>query len=82
MLPERLAYPEVLELSHYQERSCHFFGGSAQQLAAKLANLIKQHYAGNIWPYDSQLIQDSMCQYQIEPCAQQMDQRLAGYATL
>jgi glycosyltransferase involved in cell wall biosynthesis len=81
MLPERLAYPEVMELSQYQERSCHFFDGSAQQLAAKLAHLIKQHHKGNIWPYNSQLIRNSMHQYGIKQCAQQMDQRLADYTT-
>ena len=82
MLPARLAYPEVMELSRYQERSCHFYDGSAQQLAAKLANLIQQHYTGNIWPYNSELIQKSMHQYRIKQCSQQMDQRLADYATL
>jgi len=82
LLPERLAYPEVLELSHYPERDCHFFDGSARQLAEKLADLIKRHYVGNLWPYDSQLIQDSMCQYQINPCVPQMDQRLIDYTTM
>ena len=82
LLPERLAYPEVLELSHYPERGCHFFDGSAQQLAEKLADLIKQHNVDNLWPYDSQLIQNSMCQYQINPCVPQMDQRLIDYTTM
>ncbi|MBT5597435.1 MAG: DUF3524 domain-containing protein, partial [Planctomycetaceae bacterium] len=82
MLPKRLAYPEVLELPHYQERDCHFFDGSAQQLAVKLKNLIQQHYNGNLWPYDSESIQDSMCQYRIKSCAQQMDQRLVDYTTM
>jgi glycosyltransferase involved in cell wall biosynthesis len=82
LLPERLAYPEVLELSHYPERSCHFFNGSAQQLAEKLADLIKRYYDGDLWPYDSRLIRDSMCQYQINPCVAQMDQRLIDYTTM
>ena len=82
MLPERLAYPEVLELPLNPERDCHFFDGSTQQLAAKLSDLIKQHYLGNLWPYDAQLIQNSMCQYRIKPCVQQMDQRLVDYATM
>jgi len=80
MLPERLAYPEVLQLPQCPERECHFFDGSAQQLAVKLVELIKKHQHGNLWPYDSQLIQDSMCQYRIKPCVQQMDQRLVNYA--
>jgi glycosyltransferase involved in cell wall biosynthesis len=82
MLPERLAYPEVLQLTQCPERGCHFFDGSAQQLAAKLAELIRKHHHGNLWPYDSQLIQDSMCRYRIKPCVQQMDQRLVNYAAI
>ena len=82
LLPERLAYPEVFELTQYPERSCHFFDGTAQQLAEKLADLIKRHYDGNLWPYDARVTRISMNQYQVSPCAHKMDQRLIEYARM
>ena len=82
LLPERLAYPEVFELTQYPERSCHFFDGTAQQLAEKLADLIKRHYDDNLWPYDARVTRISMNQYQVSPCAHKMDQRLIEYARM
>jgi len=82
LLPERLAYPEVFELTQYPERSCHFFDGTAQQLAEKLADLIKRHYDDNLWPYDARVTRTSMNQYQVSPCAHKMDQRLIEYARM
>ena len=82
LLPERLAYPEVFELTQYPERSCHFFDGTAQQLAEKLADLIKRHYDDNLWPYEARVTRTSMNQYQVSPCAHKMDQRLIEYARM
>lgn len=39
LVPERLAYPEVLELQGHPERKEHFYDGSAQGLAERLAEL-------------------------------------------
>ena len=39
LVPERLAYPEVLELDEHPERQEHFYDGSADGLAKRLAQL-------------------------------------------
>jgi glycosyltransferase involved in cell wall biosynthesis len=39
LVPERLAYPEVLELEGHPERRGHFYDGSAPELTRRLAEL-------------------------------------------
>jgi len=41
LLPERLAYPEIFDLSHDREAAAFFYDGSAEAMAEKLAELAR-----------------------------------------
>jgi len=53
LLPDRLAYPEVLSRDELPNADAFFYDGSAEQLARKLIELARRiETGGTIWPAD------------------------------
>ena len=48
LLPERLAYPEVIGLAEHPEHKCFFYGQTAQELGEKLCGLCAEGQ-GSLW---------------------------------
>lgn len=80
VLPKRLAYPEVLQLSQHPERTEHFYSGGAPALAQHLKQLLLRRQQGNLWLTPQSALQASFEQYQMKACAPAMDQQLEDLA--
>ncbi len=50
LLPNRLAYPEILEPETYPERRVHFYDGSIEQLVSRLHDLSRTRRHSNLRP--------------------------------
>jgi glycosyltransferase involved in cell wall biosynthesis len=48
LLPEKLAYPEVLKLNEYPPHACYFYKGSLNSLVEKLTNLLRPVQQSNL----------------------------------
>jgi len=79
VLPQSLAYPEVLQLDSHPERQCHFFSSSPVELAQHLAHLLDAFETNQHWPYDPVRLRESMQQYDIGRRSGEMDRRLNSY---
>ncbi len=53
VLPERLAYPEVMGLTVKKEAAEFFYDGSVKSLAEKLIELVHKKDKGNLWASDN-----------------------------
>ena len=53
LLPNRLAYPEILALSAGPDRGEFFYDGTAGHLAERLADLARRAEAGDLWQGDA-----------------------------
>lgn len=76
VLPQRLAYPEVMQLNRYPQRSEHFYQGGAPALAQHLQQLLQRFEKQAIDPAPQVELIDSFQQYRMCKCAPRMDQQL------
>jgi len=53
VLPERLAYPEVMALADEKQAAQFFYDGSVKSLAEKLIQLVNKKAKGNLWDSDN-----------------------------
>lgn len=73
LLPERLAYPELLQLEDHPAASDHFYDGSPQHLAQRLSELSGRIDAGHLWRGDAEVGQQLAARYEWKQRAAEMD---------
>ena len=73
LLPDRLAYPEVLDPVSHPERSRHFYDGSVPQLVTKLNELAERSNNGNLWGGEQSNLVDSMSRFYWDSLAVRLD---------
>ena len=76
VLPQRLAYPEVMQLERFPQRSEHFYQGGAPALAQHLRQLLLRFEEQSLWQSTQADLMDSFQQYRMCVCAPGMDQQL------
>ena len=76
VLPQRLAYPEVMQLHRFPERSQHFYQGGAPALAQHLQKLLMRFEKQCVWQTPQVELIDSFQRYRMCECAPRMDQQL------
>ncbi len=77
LVPQRLAYPEILELAEKPDRQKHFWDGSVEDLATRLADLASRVSSGQPLP-DHDLFQTAS-RYQwsnLAPCFDEALERM------
>ena len=79
LLPERLAYPEVLALAEHPERECFFYKESADDLGAKLLDFCSQK--GDLWANVPTSPEELVCQYYWTKTATNMADQLLTIKT-
>ena len=81
VLPQRLAYPEVMQLPEYPQRSEHFYDGGAPALAQRLRELLQRYEQDQLWQSPQSELLGSFEQYRMDNCAAAMDQQLIKVIT-
>lgn len=77
LLPNRLAYPELIGIDDFRERVDHFlYQSSAKQLASKIRNL--HHDRDWNWKALEDLAGSIRSRLEFEHCAKKMDRLLSG----
>ena len=80
VLPQRLAYPEVMQLNKYPERSEHFYQGGAPALARHFSQLLQRYNQGSLWKSSQEDLLSSFEKYRMSTCSIAMDQQLIDLA--
>jgi len=81
VLPQRLAYPEVMQLDRFPQRSEHFYQGGAPALAQHLRQLLMRFEKQSLWKATQADLMDSFQQYRMCVCAPRMDEQLENLAS-
>ena len=80
VLPQRLSYPEIMQLNEYPKRSEHFYQGGAPALARHLSQLLERYHQGTLWQSPQEELLASFEEYRMSPCAIAMDRQLVHLA--
>ncbi len=80
LLPNRLAYPEILDLSKEKQMQEHFYDGTATALADKLIALASRKKDNALWPSKPDKIRRLAERFQWDRLAPIMDDAVEGMA--
>ncbi len=80
LLPDRLAYPEILATDRCSWSLQHLYDGTPDQLARRLSQLAARKTAGSLWPNDPACIQELVARFRWDRLAPLMDDALQKIA--
>ncbi len=78
LLPERLSYPEILNLDQTPSHQCFFYDGTVLSLATRLTDLIQKSLTRPLWQ-DIPPIESLLQAYHWKNAAFTMDQKMAQW---
>ncbi|MCF7973759.1 MAG: DUF3524 domain-containing protein [Phycisphaerae bacterium] len=78
LLPERLSYPEILNLDRMPAHQCFFYDGAVPSLVRRLTELIQKGLSRSLWQ-DTPSIESLVHTYHWTHRAAAMDQALASH---
>ncbi|MDG2382767.1 MAG: DUF3524 domain-containing protein [Pirellulaceae bacterium] len=77
LLPQRLAYPEVVGADDRDVQREHFYMGASAELAARLGKLVGRHETGQLWSGTRETLQTRMQHFAWSERSLEMDNSLA-----
>ncbi len=80
LLPERLAYPELLADVDQERRRDFFYNGTAKALADRLAELAASLAAGDLWLGDAECAKRAVARFTWSSLVPRLDKALAALA--
>ena len=79
LLPERLSYPEILDLDQTPSHQCFFYDGTVLSLADRLEDLIQKYDTQSLWQ-NTPSIESLLRTYHWENAAFTMDRAVAHWS--
>ena len=81
LLPDRLAYPELLQIEEYPHRRDSFlYDGSASDLATRLTKLAERHQGCELWRGDPNEISNALARFDWQRRVPVLDDAIADVA--
>ena len=79
LLPERLSYPEILDLEQNPSHQCFFYDGTTSSLAQRLCGLVRKMRTEPLWQHTPP-IESHLQAYEWDHVAVAMDRAVSGLA--